>query len=226
MPRLFRNSVGKLGSALLGVTSRKEIAIHFAKKHQLIYFQTVHPDSEQAPVIRGTTASPDQTDENYCIGSHAGYDMVLVERTASAGFSGYKMTRHRWYVLQIDLHTTRNLPFIFLGTKHQTKAYYARVLTAHREIRYMSLNSASKKSPVFHAAYALLASPGNLHLLYQLFGDDVIESIAARRHPFAMEIVGDTITLIADAKKPSEQLLNELLHFGLWFAKTIDEKFS
>jgi hypothetical protein len=220
----FKNGASRLSSTLLGVTSRKAAVVNFAKKHQLIYFQSVRPDSDQMPVIRGTSAAADQVDANYCIGSHAGYDMAFVERTASVAFDGYKTTLHHWYVLQIDLKSARSLPFIFLGTNQQTKAYYARILTAYREVRYLQLNSASKMSARFHATYALLASPAELQLLYRLFTDDEIDFITSYRRPFAIEIDGDSMMVITEAKKPNEQLLEELLHYGLRIAKAIDSR--
>lgn len=222
----FKKGASKLTDTLRGVSSRKKAVVAFAKKHRLIYFQSAHPDSEETPVIRGTTVSPDQVDSHFCIGSHADYDMAFVERLARVAFEGYKTTIHHWYVLQIDLKHSHNLPFVFLGTKQQTKAYYARVLTGHREARYLSLASAADKSAKFHATYALLASPADLSLLYHLFADDVIDSLATYRHPFAIEIDGDSVTVITDAQKPSEQLLDELLHYGLWIAKTIDGRLT
>jgi hypothetical protein len=222
----FKKGAVKVVNAFRGITARRKAFVAFAKKHHLIYFQTVRYDSEDVPVIRGTTASPEQSDSNYCIGSHADYDMALVERTSSIGFEGYKTTIHRWYVLQIDLKQARNLPFIFLGTKQQTKAYYARILTTHREVGYLSLTTAAKKGAAFHAAYALLASPAELPRLYELFTDDVIDAIASHRHPFAIEIDGDSVSLITEATKSSEQLLDQLLHYGLWVAKAIDSKLS
>jgi len=222
--KTFKKGASKLSNALRGVSSRRNVVVTFAKKHHLIYFQSVHPDNERTPMIRGTSVSPDQIDTSYCIGSHADYDMTFVERMATVSFENYKSTTHRWYVLQIDLKHAHSLPFIFLGTKQQTKAYYARVLTAHREAKYLSLVSLSDKSPIFHAAYALLASPAILPLLDQLFTDDIVNSIATYKHPFAVEIEGDSVIVITEAQKPSEQLLDELLHYGLWMAKAIDNR--
>ena len=222
----FKKGAVALTNAFRGSTSRRKAAMSFAKRHQLIYFQTVQPDDDETKTMRSTSSAPDQIDSNYCIGSHAEYDMTLFERLATASFGEYKPTIHRWLVLQIDLKKARDLPFIFLGTKQQTKAYYARMLTAHREARYLSLSSASSNSASFHATYALLASPAELPLLYRLFTDDTIDSVATYKHPFAVEIDGDTLTITTESLKASEQLLDELLHYGLWFAKTIDSRLA
>ncbi len=225
-PETFRQRVTKLSDSLRGVSSRRKAVVAFAKHHQLIYFQSVPQDSESVPVIRGSTVSPDQVDANYCIGSHADYDMAFVERTSRIAHEGFKTTMHRWYVLQIDLRTAQNLPFIFVGTRQQTKAYYAQVLTTHREIRYLSLDSASPKSASFHSHYALLASPAELPALYRLFTDEMIDTMATHHYPFAIEIDGDSLTVITEAIKPSQQLLDKLLHYGLWVAKAVDSRLA
>ncbi len=220
----LKKGKAKLSAAFRGTSARQKAIARFAKKHDLIYFHSAHPEGGNDSVLRGSSVSPGQVDTNFCIGSHAGYDMAFVERLASVAFEGYKTTVHRWYVLQIDLKQAHNLPFIFMGTKQQPKAYYARVLTAHRDARYLTVDESSEKSTLFHATYALLASPAELHLLYRLFTHEVIESVATYKYPFAVEIEGDSLIVMTEATKPSEQLLDELLHYGLWFAKEIDKR--
>lgn len=222
----FKKGTAKLSAAFRGSSQRRKAVVHFAKKHDLIYFRTAHPDGGETPVLRGTSVSADQADANFCIGSHAGYDMAFVERLASVAFEGYETTMHRWYVLQIDLKQAHDLPFVFVGTKQQPKAYYARVLTSHRDARYLTLGETTEKSSLFHATYALLASPAHLHVLHALFTNEVVESVATYKYPFAVEIEGDSVIIMTEAVKPSEQLLDRLLHYGLWFAKEIDKRLA
>lgn len=222
----LKKGKAKLSAAFRGTSTRQKAITHFAKKHDLIYFHSAHPEGGDTSVLRGSSVSPDHVDTNFCIGSHAGYDMAFVERLAKTTFEGYKSTLHRWYVLQIDLKQAHDLPFIFVGTKQQPKAYYARILTAHRDARYLTIGESSEKSTQFHATYALLASPAELHLLYRLFTNEVIESVATYKHPFAVEIEGDSLIVMTEATKPSEQLLDKLLHYGLWFAKEIDKRLA
>lgn len=220
----LKKGTAKLSAAFRGTSTRQKTVMRFAKKHDLIYFHSAHPEGGDTPVLRGSSVSTDQVDANFCIGSHAGYDMAFVERLSSTVFEGYKTTIHRWYVLQIDLKQAHDLPFIFLGTKQQPKAYYARVLTSHRDTRYLTIGESSEKSTSFHATYALLASPAELHLLYRLFTNEVIESVATYKYPFSVEIEGDSLIVMTEVVKPGEQLLDELLHYGLWFAKEIDKR--
>jgi hypothetical protein len=226
MPNWKQNSISRLAGSLGGVTLRRRAVINFARQHKLIYFRSVSHEGQTTPIIRGSTTAPDQVDANFCIGSHAGYDLTLVERTASVAFAAYKTTVHRWYVLQIDLTSVSNLPFIFIGTKQQTKAYYARLLTAHRELRYLTIDSTAKQNQAFHSHYAVLSSPAETPALYRLLNDEVMDTMASHKYPFAIEIEDDTLYVITEATKPNQQLLDKLLHYGLWLAKEIDQRLN
>ncbi|MDB5176416.1 MAG: hypothetical protein JWN75_84 [Candidatus Saccharibacteria bacterium] len=225
MPNLRSPSIiTRLTDNLGAVTLRRRSVIEFARRHKLIYFRSVKHNNSSAPVIRSSTTAVGQVDTNFCVGTHAGYDLALVERLANVGFGEYKTTIHRWYVLQIDLKSASNLPFIFVGTKQQTKAYYAKLLTAHRELRYMAVDGSSKSSKDFHSHYAVLSSPAHTPTLYRFLNNDMIEMIAGHKYPFALEIQDDVLYVITEATKPNQQLLDKLLHYGLWVAKEIDQR--
>ncbi len=205
------------------VVKRRDAATAFAEKHGLVYFHTVSADSDAAPVVRGSTVAPHQVDSNFCIGTHAGYDMALMERAADVTFGKFESSFHRWYVLEIDLKRASGLPYLFVGTKQQSKAYYARVLTSRRGLAHVSLHGATSV-PRFYSNYVLISSPTDLPALQKLFSDDTVAVMAAQAWPFSLEIDDDSIIVTTLADKPSEQLMNKLLHYGLWFAKQIDEK--
>lgn len=218
--RVISRLQNKLGSVLSG----RKSAISFAKKYDLIYFASVDPDNTSVPVILGTTASPDQTDTNFCIGTHAGYDMAIVERVSSVVYKGYKKSVHRWYLIQIDLKSAKNLPFIFIGTRQQPKTFYARMLATRRQLSYLALDTAANRNAVFHSHFAVLGSPADVPMVYRLLTDDMIDVIAAHKYPFAVEIEHDSLIVFTEAQKPNQQLLDKLLHYGVWLAKEIDQR--
>ncbi len=212
----------KIGGA--DVVKRHDVATSFAKHHKLAYFHTVSANTDTAPVIRGITASPQHIDSNFCIGAHAGYDIALIERSATVEFTGFETTSHHWYVLEIDLKRARDLPFMFVGTKQLPKAFYAKVLVSRRDIRYLQLDSRGLHESLFHGTYALIASPTSLPQLHSLFTDDVQHSMSVHTYPFSVEIEGDSLIVFTEAEKASEQLMDKLLHYGLWMAEAIDEQ--
>lgn len=224
-PRYIKKRATRAYSKVGGpdVVKRREVMVSFAKKHNLIHFHTVGKDSDNVPIIRGSTASLKHVDSNFCIGTHAGYDMVVIERTADVRFVGFESTLHKWYVLEIDLKKARRVPYIFMGTKQLTKAFYAKVLVSHRDVRYLQLESVSTHAAAFHGSYALISSPSTLASLHSVFTDDVVDAIAKHKYPFSAEIEGDSLIVFTEASKPNEQLVDKLLHYGLWLANKIDE---
>lgn len=216
--------LSRIRGNLLGGTTHRKAVIEFAKQHDLVYFSSVRSDDD-VPVVRGSTATPQYADNSCSIGTHAGYDMTLVDRTSVIEYQEYPASTHRWYVIQIDLHSSHALPYVFIGTKQQTKAYYARVLVSHREAGYVSPEVIAPHNAVFHSRYAIIASPAEIPTIHQILSEDTISSIAAHHYPFAVEIEGNSLMVITEALAPNKQLLNKLLHYGLWFAKKIDERF-
>ena len=212
--------------SLLLKNTRKSVVVQFAQHHDLIYFHKVDPDGTEVPVIRGSTVSPGQHDQHCCIGTHAEYDMVLIQRTSKVESQPYTSKPTKWYVLPIDLKTAKNLPYTFIGTKQQDKAFYASILHSHRDARYLSIPTTSPHASAFTSRYAVLASPAVTQYVHELLSDDIVDSMAAHKYPFAIEIEQDSIIVITNAKKPNQQLLDKLLHFALWFAKMLDKKFN
>ncbi len=206
------------------VVERRAVVMHFAEKHKFVYFHTATANSEARPIIRGSTVAPHQVDSNFCIGSHAGYNLTAIERAADVHFGKFEASFHRWYVIKINLKHDHSLPYFFLGTKQQSKAYYARVLTAHRGVARLEIDHHYPSSK-FHSNYVLISSPHNLHRFHQLFDESTVASMGEHAWPFSIEADGDGIILTTLADTPSEQTLDKLLHYGLWFAQRIDEKF-
>lgn len=207
------------------VVNRRDAAMRFAKQHKFVYFHTAAANADAKPIIKGSTVAPHQVDSNFCIGSHSGYDVTVIERAADVHFGKFEASFHRWYVIKINLKQATNLPYFFVGTKQQSKAYYARVLTAHRGIARLEIDHA-QHSPAFHSNYVLIGAPHNLHLLHQLFDEPTIASMGQHAWPFTIEIDDDSVILTTLADTPSEQLLNKMLHYGLWFARRIDIKLA
>lgn len=204
----------------------RRVVVAFAKEHKLVYFRNIDHGKETTPVIRGSTSSPKQIDTNICVGTHADYDITLADRISETHFEGYETSLHRWYVLQIDLKRANNLPFIFVGTKQQTKAYYAGLLTSKRQLHHLMLETDAEKHSSFHGHYVVLSSPANSRLISELFDQDMVNAMGEHLYPFSVEIENDSIIVSTEAHKPSQQLLNKLLHYGLWFAKEIDKKLN
>lgn len=194
----------------------------FARQYGLLFFDSDRSAAPHIQVVQGVTSALDQRDTNICIGTHDGYDIVFLERMASITHSEYPSTTHRWNIMSFDLHTHSNLPFIFIGTRQQSKTFYARLFTARREIRQLD-PSFFGVPPHFSAHYTVVASPAEQLTLAQLLTTPVTTTMAKHQHPFAIEIQADTVYIITDAMQISDASLSKMMHYGLWLAKHIDE---
>lgn len=210
-------------SQYIGERFWRRAAISFAKKHHLVYFQQINPENNKIPVIQGTTTASIYTDKNVCIGSHAGYDIVFLERQSMVEFAKYAASHHRWYVLQIDLKRNTYLPFVFVGTRQQSKTYYARLLSSRPGLHYLMLETEAQNSAAFHSHYAIIAELSSLKTVSEIFHNDIVTTMGHHLYPFSIELEKDSLILMTEAKKPNQQLMNKLLHFGLWFAKEVDK---
>ena len=200
---------------------QKRAIMKFAQRYKLLYFSSDRTASSHMQIVRGVTGSIDQQDRNICIGTHDGYDMVFLERTATAAHPQYPTTRHRWHIMAFDLHSHSDLPFVFIGTKQQSKTFYAKLFTTRREASQLDPGYIGAPTR-FNAHYTLVASPAEQLLLARLLTTPITTAMAQHQHPFAIEIHGDTLYVITETRQVTEAALTKMLHYGLWLARHID----
>lgn len=226
MPDSFSHFTSQLKTVydkagLSEVAQRRRVIAKFALRHGLLYFSTDRSSSLTVPIVRGVTASLDQNDTNICIGSHKGYDIVFLERFASMTHPDYPSSKHHWHIMSFDLHSHNALPFVFIGTRQQSRTFYANLFTIKREVRQLEPSSYNIPEQ-FSAHYTVVASPAEQLILTQLLTTPITAAMAKFQHPFAVEIQDDTLSIITDSHQTSEASLSKMLHYGLWLAEHID----
>lgn len=210
---------------LSDTAARRRVIAKFAQKFGLIYFRTLDTDNARLNVIRGLTNHVDQRDSNMCIGQHDGYDMVFIERTATVEAAGYPAARHRWHIMEFDLHSHDNLPFLFVGTRQQSKTFYAKLFTIYREARHVDSGVFLQAPRQFQANYTVVASPAEQLFVARVLTQDITATMAKHQQPFAIEVQGDSLFVITEAGMGTTvQSLTKMLHYGIWLARHIDSK--
>ena len=209
--------VARIGDSKL----RQRVIRQFARTFHLLYFASADDSLAKTDTARGSVSAQGQRDRHICIGEHDGYEIVLLDREATIIGSSELTTRHHWLILQIDLHHHSALPFIFIGTKQQSKAFYARLFTAEREARLLDPEYfiATKQ---FARHYTLISSPAEHTTIARLLAQPITDAMAHHHYPFAIEIHDDRLLVITDADRPTAALLTKMLHYGLWLARHID----
>lgn len=209
-------------AGLSEAAKRKRTIAKFAEKNGLLYFSSLTAGPIPIDVVRGATSSPDQKDSNICIGTHDGYGFVFLERRASVSFDSHPTTSHVWHIMEFDLHSHTNLPFIFIGTRQQSRAFYARLFNTRRTIRQLEPTYYAN-SQTFSSHYAVFASPAEQILLAQVLSQPIVSTMEKHKLPFAIEIQDDSLFVITEATQVSQATLTQMMHYGLWLAKHLDE---
>ena len=206
-------------------SNQRRAVAKFAKQFHFVHFAAASSSTSQLSVIRGATASIDQQDRNICIGTHDGYDIAFVERTATTAFGTdphYHPAVHRWHIMEFDLHSHSNLPFVFIGTKQQSRTFYAKLFSLHREVRHIDPSDYTRNPVHFGRHYSVITSPAEQQLLSQLLTEHITDTMAKHQQPFAIEIQNDSLFVITEVAQTSVQSLTKMLHYGLWLTKHID----
>ncbi len=212
---------GKTG--LSDSAARRRAVMKFARQYKFVYFGSDQSISIPVRAIHGVTSGLGKQDDNICIGTHDGYDIVFLERTVTINHDDYQVDTRRWHIMSFDLHTSQRLPFIFIGTKQQSHAFYAKLFTVRRETR--QLDPVFLGAPDhFSAHYTLVASPAEQVLLTRLLTQPVTTAMARYQHPFAVELYEDTLVIITETAQTSQASLTKMMHYGLWLAKHIDQQ--
>jgi len=197
--------------------------MQFAEKTGLVYFGYVNQREDDHRLVRGLTVSPNHRDNNYCIGTFKGYDIVLLERTDTVKFPGKLTKTHDWIILEFDLHTKNDIPHLFVGLHSHGDTFYATLLTKFPKLAQMPLTN-----PVYDASfssrYKVYAEPERAIEVESLFNQEMTKVIGQHFGVLTFEINEGCLYLYAEHQRPTQALLEKMMKYGIWLAQTLDLK--
>lgn len=215
----------RASSLLIGTPSRLSNEIHdkriftaFAKKQHLVYFSSIDTSANDTQVVRGITLGLSSGDKQHMFGSHDGYDMAVVQRQGETG-SG-----RCWLVMQFDLHTAVNLPHMIIGKETETRPLFESLLGIHRDLQLHLFADPQQHHGKFNKHFVTYASPAHAPLVEHVVSPELTNALVDHIQHIVIEIEGDSIYLIVDRPSLSVQYLDKMMHYGIQFAKHIDEK--
>ncbi len=209
-------------SKVLQAQLHRRVFMQFAEKVRFVYFGFVDQRNDEHRLVRGLTVSARHRDNHYCIGSYDSYDITLVERTDTIHFPGKPSRTHNWIILTVDLHTSRDLPHVFLGLHAHSETFYAHLFTKFSSLTKVPLGTYGQHSPQFVQRYALYTEPAHMIAVEQLFRPEFTKIITESFGSFTAEIADSCVYIYAEHSRPTVQLLERMLSSGVWLAKTID----
>lgn len=220
----MKHIVKRIYSSSLRGRSAKKAILRFADKMGLVYFGSVSQLADDHALIRGLTLSPKHKDSHYTVGTVHGYDLAFVERSDTIHFPGKPSSHHLWHILQIDLHTTKDLPHIFLGLHSHSETFYAHVLTKFNQLKKISYGVLGTPSETFLKKYALYAAPDEALNAERLLDHEITTEIGEHFGNLTIEINDGSLYLYSESHLLSQKLLEVMLQNGIWLAEQIDER--
>lgn len=215
----------RASSRLLGVPARatsdrhgKRAFMAFAKKRHLVYFSSIDTTQNDVQVVRGVTLGISSGDKHHVFGGHDGYDMAVVLRHGEPG------TDHEWIVMQFDLHTAVNLPHMIIGKKAEAKILFESLLGIHRDLQMHEFAEPKSHHSKFIKHFVLYAPPAHAPTVEYVISPELTNALVDHVHRIVIEIEEDSVYLTVDRPSLSVQYIDKMMHYGIQFAKHIDEK--
>jgi hypothetical protein len=194
----------------------------FADRLGLVYFGYVDQRSDEHRLVRGLTVSAKHRDNHYCIGHYEGYDVMLVERSDTIHFPGKPKRGHEWIIMTFDLHTTTDLPHIFLGLHTHSDTFYAHLFTKFSSLTKVPLGTFGVYDPVFINKYSIYTDPSQTIQAEKLIDPQTAATIGAHFGTFTVEIADGCVYMYAENHRPTQALLEKMLKYGAWLAAVVD----
>lgn len=201
----------------------KRVFMQFAERLGLVYFGYVDQRSDDHRLIRGLTVSATHRDDHYCIGSFQGYDVTLVERVDTIRFPGKPAKNHDWIIMTFDLHTSVDIPHIFVGLHTHSETFYAHLFTKFSTLAKVPLGTFGAYDAAFVNKYAVYTAPAQSIAAEQLFDQTIARTMAERFGSLTVEVADGCLYLYAEHQRPSIALLDRMAKCGTWLAQAIDQ---
>lgn len=194
----------------------------FAAKTGLVYFGYVDQRNDEHSLIRGMTVSTKHRDNHYCIGSFEDYDVTLVERVDTIHLPGKTAKTHNWIIMTFDLHTSIELPHVFIGSHNHSETFYAQLFTKFNHLAKVPMEDTGIHSDAFTKKHTIYTKPDQVLHAEHLFNPTLTKVIGEQFGAFAVEIYDRTLYVYVENHRPTNALLEGLLSKGIWLAKSID----
>lgn len=200
--------------------------IQFAEKVGLVYFGYVDQRHDEHRLVRGLTVSSKHRDNHYCVGSFDNYDVSLVERTDTIHFPGKQPKTQDWIIMTFDLHRQVDLPHVFVGLHTHGEAFYAQFFTKFPAMTVLPISASEGYDAHFLQRYGVYARQTQVLSAVRLFNPTVATAIIDHFNGFAIEISDNCLYVYAEHQRPSAALLERMLRYGVWLARTIDDEMA
>lgn len=198
--------------------STAKIMRRFADDLGLIYFGYVDQQDDEHRLVRGLTASNTHSDHHYTVGTYKTYDISFVVRRDTLVYKDRRYKDHFWTVLTVDLHTSQDIPPIFIG-HHSGRDL---MLAKFAALTPLPLNPVDPLLSKFLGHWTLYGQLTQQHRLDTLFPPQILQAFAEHAGAMSIEIADNTLYIYETEKHPSRALLTSMVNLGIWMAQVVD----
>lgn len=196
----------------------------FADEYGLVYFGNVSWQNDEHHIVRGLTLSTGHHDYHYCIGTYEGYDVTFAERRDQLKDpKTNKLHPHKWYIMEFDLHTTVELPHVFIGLHSHSDSFYRQLFTKYPNLRAIQLGILSRHEQSFLSERRVYGVAEDVIAIEKLFSHEITQQIHAHFGSLAVEIFDSSLYIYSEKVHLSAALLTAMIKNGVWLARHIDE---
>lgn len=187
----------------------------------LVYFGHVSQYSDEHEMVRGFTLSPSHIDNHYCVGTVAGRDMILLERTDRLSFPDRSSRSYTWTILQIDLHT-HSSPHIVLNPNRYEGILYSHLFAKFRDLAEYPVSYFTGHDEKFTSRFHVYGSQQRIEVTLQLLSPGTTSVLGHHFSNFDYECQGDRLILYYPTIQPTTGIIEDMVRAGVWLAGEID----
>ncbi len=192
-------------------------------RFDLVYFGSVSQHSDEHQMVRGFTLSPTHTDRHYCVGTVAGKDVILLERTDTISFPDKPSKKYRWVVLQIDLVKPIAVHILLNGNCHDD-TLYSTLLLRHRTMQLYDQFAVSAIDRQFASAFRVYAPLQHMTDIAHLLTPETASVLGHHFKQFDFELFHDRLLVLAQTDTPTPAKIEKMFQAGLWLADEINNR--
>lgn len=207
---------------IIGRSSTARVVRRFAQELGMVYFGFVDQEDDDHRLLRGMTVSTTHRDHYYSVGTFRGYDIALAVRRDTLTYPDRRLKDHHWTIMTLDLHSSYELPHVYIGHRNIREQLLARYSTL-QQIPMGEYNGDAYPER-FLREYSVYGKLTHAQFIELLFLPSTAAIIAERFDGISLELHENTLYLYCPQKHPSRALLDRMLKGGLWLAGELDKR--
>lgn len=211
--------------SFLSASRAKKVFQDACHQYDLVYLGGVSQHSDEHEIVRGFTLSPSHVDRNYCVGTVAGRDIILLQRTDTISFPAHPSRAYTWLILQMDLKHQMPMHVVLNAHKYDEHVY-GTLFGKLSHLNKLHVDALPFYEPQFTSTYSIYAPLQHSHTILQVLDAGTANVLGSSYSTLDFELIDDELLVYLPVESISRRDIDYILKAGLWFADQIDHPSS